>query len=58
MYQFNLPNKEIFGWWVIGGDMGLKLATHKKPSWLHVKMMKWLMGIDWIPGSDFRGPIA
>jgi hypothetical protein len=54
--NLNLMNEsEIFGWWVIGGDMGLKLAVRKKPKWLHIKMMKWLMGIDWIPGTDPQG---
>jgi hypothetical protein len=50
-----MNNSEVFGWWVIGGDMGLKLAVRKKPTWLHIKMMKWLMDIDWIPGTDSQG---
>jgi hypothetical protein len=47
---------KLFGWWVIGGNefyfSPCKIASYKKVSKFHIKMMKLLLDIDWIEESN------
>ena len=36
------------GCYQLGGSMGLQIYLAKKPKWLHRKMMKLCLGVEWI----------
>lgn len=54
-YQFWYYPKS-YGSWVLGGKHGLSIASPTNPNWFHIKMMKLLLGIDWVKAVDDSKP--
>lgn len=52
-HQF-LHYPKSYGYWRLGGQHGLSIASPTKPKWIHIKMMKLLLGIDWIEAEEHR----
>lgn len=48
----NLSMSKGFGYWRLGGSRGLSIMSPTKPNWLHIKMMKLLLGIEWVEKED------
>lgn len=48
-YTISSQPKIIGWWWLPGSDhtCGTRFGVTKKPSWLNIKMMQWLMGWRW-----------
>jgi hypothetical protein len=46
VHGLKLPPKAV-GSWIIGGNWGLQFTTPNQPIWLHKKLMKLLLGIEW-----------
>lgn len=40
------------GGYQLGGQYGLRIMFQKKPNWLHRKMMKLCLGIEWIDNTN------
>jgi hypothetical protein len=53
VYQGNgIQLPKYVGGYQLGGAFGLRLMFLKKPIWLHRKMMKLCLGIEWIDNTN------
>jgi hypothetical protein len=50
MFQF-IETPKYVGYWIIGGDTGLRVAQTRKPRRLTRAMCRWLLQWEWRDGQ-------